>query len=143
MRVANRAENIHIAVAAFLLAGAPLALAQVPGPDRTLDAQDVKSALTRSGEVTRIAMTGGTSGRKFTMLLKPDNRLNMNIGGGRDFGRDWKIDGAKFCLRVYDGTPNQNDFKCGTIDLKEARLFWVEDSDSSRNALDSITFEKP
>ena len=133
----------HTALAALLLAAPCLALAQPTGADRMLDEAETKAALVKPGEVTRIGMTGGTSGRKFTMLLKPDGALDMRVGTGQNFGRDWKIEGNKFCIRAYAGAPNANTPICGGLELKDGKVYWVEDRDGSRNPFDAIAFEKP
>jgi hypothetical protein len=110
------------------------------GPDRALDEAEIRGALFRAGEVTTIHLTGGTSGRKFVLALQPDGKLDMGVAGGANFGRDWKLEGGKLCLRAWQNVW-RGQFNCGAVELKESRLSWVEPD--SRNPIDEVKFGKP
>jgi hypothetical protein len=115
----------------------------VCGPDRVLDEGEITQRLFRPGEATRIEMTGGTSGRKFVLLLRPGSKLDMSTPGGPDFGRDWKLEGGKLCLRAYRNVWN-GQFNCGEIQVREGKTLWVETmGDGSRNVIDAVSFVRP
>jgi hypothetical protein len=113
------------------------------GPDRVLSGDEIQAALTRPGEATQLTLTGGTSGRKFALALRPGGKLDMRREAGMDFGRDWKIEDGRLCLRAYQNVW-RGQFNCGTVEAKDGQLFWVETLDGgSRNPIDSVTFARP
>jgi hypothetical protein len=133
------------------LAGSQAALAQSTcpagwppcGADRVLNEAEIRAHLFKPGEVTRIQMTGGTSGRKFQLGLRPDAKLDLSREGGPNFGRDWKLEGDRLCLRAYQNVWG-GQFNCGAVELKDGKVLWVETmGDGSRNPLDAVEFVKP
>ena len=111
------------------------------GPDRVLDAQEIGRHLLRAGEGTRIEMTGGTSGRRFVLLLRPDGKLDLSAASG-NVGRDWKLEDGKLCLRAYQNVWG-GQFNCGTVQVQGGTAFWVEPAGGSRNRIDKVSFVEP
>lgn len=108
------------------------------GPDRVLSAEELRTWLVRPNQPTRMALTGGGSGRKFNLVMHPDSRLDMRVGNGTNFGREWKLVENKLCLRIYGGW--KGEFNCGPIELKDGRAWWLDPDDNSRNPIDALAF---
>lgn len=112
------------------------------GADRVFAAQELAQRLLHPAEVTRIDMTGGTSGRKFVLLLRPEGKLEMTMGGGGNFGRDWKLEDNKLCLRAYRNVWG-GQFNCGVLEVQGGAASWHEAVDGSRNRIDAVSFVQP
>lgn len=121
-------------------AGAP---AWLPcGPDRVLSEADFETYLFKPGQTTQMEMTGGTSGRTFVLQMRPGGKLELSVKGATNFGRDWKLEGNKFCMRAYQGVWN-GQFNCGGFEVAQGKLFWLDGSDNSRNPINSVVFSTP
>ncbi len=121
-------------------AGAP---AWLPcGPDRTLSDAEVSGLLVKDKQVTKLDMTGGSSGRKFFINLHPGGKLELGVVGATNFGRDWKTEGGKLCLRAYQNVW-QGQFNCGTFAIADGKLFWVEVADNSKNPITGVSYVAP
>ncbi|GAB3659241.1 hypothetical protein GCM10028813_35260 [Ramlibacter alkalitolerans] len=108
------------------------------GPDRVLGESEIRTGLIRPGEPTRIDLTGGVSGRKFVLVLRPDSKLDMSAGGGGYFGRDWKLEDGKLCLRLYQNIW-RGQYNCGDLEVKDGRLYWLDKIDASRNLITAVS----
>lgn len=114
----------------------------VCGPNRVLDEAEIRNSLFRSGQATRIDMTGGTSGRAFVMVLKPDSRLDVTSSGTGNFGREWTLDNGKLCLRLSQNLW-QGQFNCGHLEIREGKLYWRDNMDASDNLITAVSFSRP
>jgi hypothetical protein len=113
------------------------------GADRVLSEDEIRAHLFKAGEVTQMQMKGGTSGRLFKLGFRAEGKLDMAVGNGTNFGRDWKLEGGKLCLRAYQNVWN-GQFNCGDVEVKEGKVFWVEVlGDGSRNLIESVSFVRP
>lgn len=111
-------------------------------PDRALSQEEITQHLLRPNQTMKWELTGGTSGRKFAIAFRPDGKLDMTVNGGANFGRDWKLENGRLCLRAYRNVWN-GQFNCGPLELAGGKLYWAETVDGSRNLIDSIGFAAP
>ena len=115
------------------------AAAWVPcGPDRKLSEAEAKSHFFKDGQVTKILMTGGKSGKKFFANFKPGGKLDSGFEGGTNIGKSWRFQDGRLCRDYY----RISDVHCGVFEVSGAALYLVDD-DGSRSPVTSVQFAQP
>lgn len=115
------------------------AAAWVPcGPDRKLSEAEAKAHFFKDGQVTRMLLTGGKSGKKFFAHFKPGGKLDSGLEGGTNIGKSWKFQDGRLCRDYY----RISDVHCGVFEVSGAALYLVDD-DGSRSPVTSVQFAQP
>jgi hypothetical protein len=108
------------------------------GPDRILNESDLKTYVVKDGLVTKMLITGGTSGKAYFVNFHPDGKLESGYKGAADIGKSWTLNGGNICRTYYTVYRGP---QCGPFELKGGTLYLV-DPDQVRSAVTAVEFIK-
>lgn len=117
-------------------AGAPPGLPC--GPDRVLTEAEAKAHFFKEGQVTKILLVGGRSGRKFFANFKPGGNLDSGLEGGTNNGKSWKFADGLLCRDYY----RFSDVHCSALEIADGKLYF-RNRDGTRDTITSVEFAQP
>ena len=107
------------------------------GPDRVLTEAEARAHFFKDGQVTKMLLTGGTSGRKFYANFKPGGKLDAGLEGGTNNGKSWKFVDGRLCRDYYRFSV----IHCSVFEVAGGALYLVQDG--SKDPVTSVEFAQP
>lgn len=108
------------------------------GPDRVLTEAEAKAHFFKEGQVTKVLIVGGKSGRKFFAHFKPGGKLDSGLEGGTNNGKSWKFVDGRLCRDYY----RFSDVHCSTFEVADGKLYF-RNPDETRDVITSVDFAQP
>jgi len=108
------------------------------GPDRILTESEARAHFFKEGQVTKLLLTGGQSGRKFFANFKPGGKLDSGLEGGTNNGKSWKFVDGRLCRDYYRFSA----VHCSAFEVAGGALYFVN-PDGSKDSVTSVEFAQP
>lgn len=108
------------------------------GPDRILTEEEAKAHFVKEGQVTKVLLTGGQSGRKFFANFKPGGKLDAGLEGGTNNGKSWKFVDGRLCRDYYRFSV----VHCSALEVADGKLYFLN-LDGTRDTITSVEFAQP
>ena len=112
------------------------------GADRTLSEAEVRALILKEPEglVTKIAVTSGTSGKKYFIHFRPGGKLDSGLEGGRNVGKSWKFENGRLCRDYYAPATGVH---CGVFEVSGGVLYLEDLGDARKSAVTAMEHAKP
>ena len=108
------------------------------GTDRILTEEEAKAHFVKEGQVTKVLLTGGQSGRKFFANFKPGGKLDSGLEGGMNNGKSWKFVDGSLCRDYYRFSV----VHCSALEVADGKLYFLN-LDGTRDTITSVEFAQP